>query len=78
MGWGWSTNHEGVLTTILSRSSIRWFKQDEVSDHIINKILECGIRAPNAGGSEPWFFIVVKNYELRIKIHKLLLEAHKL
>ncbi|MEM4499476.1 MAG: nitroreductase family protein [Sulfolobales archaeon] len=78
MGWGWSTNHEGILTTILSRSSIRWFKQDEVSDHIINKILECGIRAPNAGGSEPWFFIVVKNYELRIKIHKLLLEAHKL
>ncbi len=68
---------EEFLNVILSRSSIRWFKQDTIPDEVVNKILECGLRAPNAGGSEPWFFIVVKNYELRVKIHKLLLEAHR-
>lgn len=69
---------ESFLNIILSRSSIRWFKQDPIPDEVVNNILECGLRAPNAGGSEPWFFIVVKNYELRVKIHKLLLEAHRI
>lgn len=63
--------------TVLSRSSVRWFKSDLVPDDILLKILEAGIRAPNAGGSEQWFFIVVKDLETRRKLHSLLLEAHE-
>jgi nitroreductase len=69
---------EDLLKVILSRCSIRLFKQDSIPDQLILKILECGVRAPNAGGSEPWYFIVVKDESLRREIHKLLLEAHRL
>lgn len=65
------------LETVLSRSSVRWFKDDLVPDDVLLKILEAGIRAPNAGGSEQWFFIVVKDLETRRKLHSLLLEAHE-
>lgn len=67
-----------LLNLILTRRSIRWFKQDLVPDDLLYKILECGLRAPNAGGSEPWYFIVVKKDDVRREIHKLLLEAHRL
>ncbi len=66
------------LEVILSRSSVRWFKTEEISDEVVGKVLECGLRAPNAGGSEPWFFIVVKSPETRAQIHRLLLEAHRI
>ena len=56
---------------------MRWFKSDPVPDDILLKILEAGVRAPNAGGSEQWFFIVVKDPEMRKKLHELLLEAHE-
>ncbi|MEM4471130.1 MAG: nitroreductase family protein [Zestosphaera sp.] len=63
--------------TVLSRSSVRWFKSDSVPDDVLLKILEAGIRAPNAGNSEQWFFIVVKDPEVRSRLHSLLLEAHE-
>ncbi len=68
---------ECFLETVLSRSSVRWFKSDPVPDDVLLKILEAGIRAPNAGSSEQWFFIVVRDPEIRKKLHDLLLEAHE-
>lgn len=65
------------LETVLSRSSVRWFKTNPVPDEVLLKVLEAGVRAPNAGGSEQWFFIVVRDAEVRRKLHSLLLEAHE-
>ena len=65
-----------VIDIINSRCSIRYFEEKEIPQEIIMKILEAGIRAPNAGGAQQWFFIVVKDKEVREKIHKLLIEAH--
>lgn len=56
---------------------MRRFKSDPVPDDVLLKVLEAGVRAPNAGGSEQWFFIVVKDPEVRRKLHDLLLEAHE-
>lgn len=69
---------EEFIKVILSRCSVRMFKQDPIPDQVILKILECGVRAPNAGGSEPWYFIVVRDESLRREVHKLLLKAHEL
>ncbi|MEM4829490.1 MAG: nitroreductase family protein [Zestosphaera sp.] len=63
--------------TVSSRSSVRWFKSDSVPHDVLLKILEAGIRAPNAGNSEQWFFIVVRDPEVRSRLHSLLLEAHE-
>jgi len=65
------------LDIVLTRRSIRIFKSDPIPDNVLMKILESGIRAPTAGGDQQWFFIVVKDEEKRLAIHRLLLEAHK-
>ncbi len=67
-----------ALEAIMSRVSIRLFKEEEIPDDILKKVLTAGLRAPTAGGGEQWFFIVVKSRELRVKIHELLIKAHRM
>ena len=64
------------IETIFSRASIRRFKPDPIPIDIIKKIVEAGTRAPNAGGFEKWFFIVVLSEDKRRRIHELLKKAH--
>lgn len=52
-----------VMDAILSRKSIRKFTDQDISEEIIQKILEAGIRAPSGGNRQPWRFIVVKDRE---------------
>lgn len=65
------------IDSIMTRCSIRWFKQDPLSINDIYKLLEAAIRAPTAQGAEQWFFIVVVSEEKRRIIHKLLRRAHE-
>ncbi len=65
------------LETVLSRSSVRWFRNDPIPDDVLLKIIEAGVRAPNAGNNEQWFFVVVRDSGLRSRVHELLLEAHE-
>ena len=65
-----------VLEAVRSRASVRFFREDPIPEDLIREILEAGIRAPNAGGAEQWFFVVVKSEEKRREIHRLLLRAH--
>ncbi len=67
-----------VIEAIMSRVSVRWFKDRDIPDDVIETILKAGLRAPTAGGGEQWFFIVVRRSDLRIKIHELLIKAHKI
>jgi nitroreductase len=50
-----------VEQVILSRRSVRSFKQEPLPDSMIRRILEAGRFAPSAGNCQPWRFIVVKN-----------------
>jgi len=67
---------ESFLNVVLSRASVRMFKQDPIPPETIKRILEAGIRAPTAGGREAWFFMIVKSEEKRKQIHELLKKAH--
>jgi nitroreductase len=51
------------IEQILSRRSIRRFKDEAVSKEVLNKILEAGRLAPSATNNQPWYFIVVRNKE---------------
>ncbi|MBN2401406.1 MAG: nitroreductase family protein [Spirochaetes bacterium] len=44
---------------ILSRRSVRNFKNNPVPDHLIRRILEAGRFAPSGGNHQPWKFTVV-------------------
>lgn len=59
-----------VVNTILSGYSVRTFSTVPVSDHQLDLILSCGIKAPSARNSQLWKFTVVKDNALMNEIVK--------
>ena len=53
----WTT----VEKVIFERRSVRWYKTDQVPEHLVRRILEAGRFAPSAGNSQPWKFIVIRD-----------------
>ncbi|MEJ2242146.1 MAG: nitroreductase family protein [Candidatus Bathyarchaeota archaeon] len=49
------------IDQILSRRSIRKFKDEDVSEEVLNNILEAGRLAPSATNNQPWYFVVVRD-----------------
>jgi nitroreductase len=56
-------NKMDCVEDILSRRSIRKFKDEAVSEEIINNILEAGRLAPTATNQQPWYFVVAQNQQ---------------
>ena len=54
-----------VIETIMSRRSIRKYKAEPVDRQTMQKILECGINAPNGMNRQSWEVRVVDNPETR-------------
>lgn len=54
-----------IYQAIINRRSIRKFKEDNISDSIILKLLEAARWAPSGGNIQPWFFYVVKDHNKR-------------
>ena len=54
-----------AIENIMSRRSIRNYKQQAVPREVINKIMECGVNAPNAMNRQSWEVRVVDNPELQ-------------
>lgn len=51
---------EAVLRNIMSRTSVRKFKQQPVEDAKIEALLRAGMAAPTSGDMQPWHFVVLK------------------
>ncbi len=49
------------IKQILSRRSIRKFKDEPVSKDVLNNILEAGRCAPSATNKQPWHFVLVRD-----------------
>jgi len=60
-----------VFECILSRRSIRSFKDEPVPDEALERILEAARWAPSAVNRQPWHFIVIKNRETLRRIASL-------
>jgi len=50
-----------VETTIFERRSVRVFKDKQLPDHLVKRILEAGRFAPSAGNCQSWKFVVVQD-----------------
>ena len=60
-----STNSENqIIETILSRRSIRAYKDQAVPKELLDKVLECGVYAANAMNAQQWEVRVVMSQEL--------------
>ena len=57
-----------VLEAIKLRRSIRHYKEDPVSDDMVNMVLEAANWAPSWGNTQCWRFIVVRDRETRLRI----------
>jgi len=55
---------------LLNRRSIRKFKDTEISDEIIEKLMYFAMCAPSACNKRPWEFYVIKNKELLSEVKK--------
>ena len=52
-----------VIENIMQRRSIRNYKDSQIPKEILDKILECGINAPNAINRQAWEVRVINNPE---------------
>jgi len=57
-----------VLEAIRKRQSVRSYQKKEISEEILQQILEAGRLAPSAKNKQCWKFIVVKDEDLRKKL----------
>jgi nitroreductase len=65
-----------VLGAIRSRRSVREFKDRDVPDELIEKLLTAGIWAPSGLNNQPWRFTVVKDANKREALSKLTSYGH--
>ena len=56
------------MNAIFTRRSVRAFKDKEVEQEKIEKILRAAMQAPSACNQRPWEFIVVKGKENLVKL----------
>lgn len=52
---------EAVLQNILTRTSVRKFKQQPVENAKIEALLRAGMASPTSGDMRPWHFVVLKD-----------------
>lgn len=57
-----------LIDAILGRRSIRKYKDIDVEDDKIRKILEAAIWAPSSGNTQTWRFYVVRNEKIKREI----------
>lgn len=61
-----------TIEAILSRRSIRKYKDQPVPDDILMDILEAGMYAPSAVDLQPWFFVVIKSQEQMQRLYQIM------
>lgn len=57
-----------LLDEIRSRRSVRKYRNEPVTDQLINEILEAGRWAPSGMNNQPWRFVVIKDKTFKIKL----------
>jgi len=70
-------DYSEVYELMHQRKSIRKFKDKELSDKQIQKIIDAGVTAPSSLNSQPWSFVVVKDREKKKKLREIYSSARK-
>ena len=65
-----------VVENIMSRRSIRNYKEKPVERALVEEVMKCGINAPNGQNKQSWEIRVVDNPELLAEMSKAMGEAH--
>jgi nitroreductase len=68
----------GVLEAIHTARALRKLRPDPVPESVITQILDAAIRAPSAGNSQSWAFVVVLDEEQRRKLGAIYRKASEI
>ena len=49
-----------AMQAVLTRRSIRKYRQGEVSEEMVLQLLQAAMNAPSAGNEQPWHFMVIR------------------
>lgn len=60
-----------TIEAIKTRRSIRGFTDEDISDEIIEQVLDAGRWAPSGLNNQAWRFIVVRSHDTRLALSKL-------
>ncbi len=66
-----------VLQNILTRRSVRAFKEEQLKDEELDLILQAGVNAPSGMNKQSWQFTVVQSKEKMEQLAKVVREALK-
>jgi nitroreductase len=59
-----------VERVILERRSVRIYKERQVPENLVRRILEAGRYAPSAGNYQPWKFVVIRDKDIIDEMEK--------
>lgn len=65
-----------ITSAIKERKSIRVFKEEMISNEILNDILECARLAPTALKVQPCEFVVITKKDILLKMKELMNHSH--
>ncbi|MBE5758128.1 MAG: nitroreductase family protein [Clostridiales bacterium] len=63
---------EDILNTIVSRRSVKKYKETMPSDEEINKVIKAGIYAPSGKNKQAPIILAIKNKQIRDDLSKIL------
>ena len=68
---------KGVYRAILTRRDVRGqFRPDPVPDEVLSRVLIAAHHAPSVGFMQPWSFLLLRDAEVRRRVHALFVEAN--
>lgn len=62
---------QAVLDTIFTRTSVRSYTNEKVSDADLELLVKAGMAAPTAANMQPWSFIIITNKETMSQYAKI-------
>lgn len=68
-------NGVSLREAVYTQRAIRRFSDEPVSEGAVEEMLEAAIRAPSAGNTQPWYFVVVRDRETKERLGQFYLDS---
>jgi nitroreductase len=65
-----------IIETILTRRSVRKYKDKPVKDDLVMQLLRAAMAAPSAANEQPWQFIVIRDHKLLDQVPSFHAHSH--
>ncbi len=67
---------QAVYRAIGQRRDVRRFHSEPIADDILQRILQAAAHAPSVGYMQPWNFLIIRDIQIRKKIHDAFMVAN--